>query len=91
MWILVAFAAGLGMLVASLAWQGRVNREYGQAVYRAVMASRPDVKLSYEQPCAAVLSRPLPAGVVGCEVVVAQGQATVTVQLEGNRQYQVNR
>lgn len=89
--LLLAFVTGIGMMIAAMSWQGRVKREYGQEVYRAVVATDPSPYVSYQQKCVEALPKPLPAGVVDCDVQVDMGKAVVTVKIEGNRQYRVDR
>lgn len=89
MWILVAFVVGIGVLVATLAVQGRGVRDYAQTVRAAAQASSPSASVSYRQPCADVQPGPLPRGAVSCDVIVEGGQVTVVIEVEGNRQYRV--
>lgn len=89
--ILLAFVAGIAMLVAALSWQGRAAREYAQDVLEAVQATKPSSNVSYTQKCAQALPAALPAGVLDCDVSVQGGQAQVTLQLEGNRRYTLPR
>ena len=89
--ILLAFVAGIAMLVAALSWQGRAAREYAKDVLEAVQATKPSPNVSYTQKCAQARPAALPAGVLDCDVSVKSGQAQVTLQLEGNRRYTLPR
>ncbi|MBB5233225.1 hypothetical protein [Deinococcus budaensis] len=84
--ILLAFVAGVAVLVAVLSWQGRAAREYGREAVRAAAQAGP---LTAERPCAAVLGREPPATVQGCVVGPVEGQARATLTLEGGRVFQV--
>ncbi|PJI37052.1 hypothetical protein CTI14_68965, partial [Methylobacterium radiotolerans] len=48
--MLVAFLAGIGVLLAAMSWQGRVVREYGQTVLKAAQAA----PLDGNRPCVLV-------------------------------------
>ncbi|EYB68245.1 hypothetical protein DEIPH_ctg025orf0092 [Deinococcus phoenicis] len=85
--ILLAFVAGVMILVAVFSWQGRAAREYGREAVQA--AQRVGLSPDAETPCADLLKRPPPATVQSCVVKAAGGQATATVTLEGNRAFRV--
>ncbi|PNY82432.1 hypothetical protein [Deinococcus koreensis] len=87
--ILLAFVAGIGMLVAALSWQGRAAREYAGDVLEVVQATKPSPNVSYTQKCLEARPGALPSGVLDCDVRVRQGRALVTLQLEGGRQYRL--
>ncbi|GGM01738.1 hypothetical protein [Deinococcus aerophilus] len=89
LWILVAFVVGIGVLVATLAVQGRAVRDYAQAVRTAAQAGTPSTNVSYRQPCADVRPGPLPRGALTCDVLVEGGEVTVVMEVEGNRQYRI--
>lgn len=83
--VLVAFLAGIGVLLAAMSWQGRVVREYGQTVLKAAQAA----PLTGDRPCADVVDDPLPSNVLTCTVETAEGQPTVVLSLRGDRQYRL--
>lgn len=83
--VLVAFLAGIGVLLAAMSWQGRVVREYGQTVLKAAQAA----PLNGDRPCAEVVDDPLPSNVLTCTVETAEGQPTVVLSLRGDRQYRL--
>ncbi|PTA68105.1 hypothetical protein [Deinococcus arcticus] len=89
--ILVGFFALIGLMVATLSWQGRAVRDYAVRVAGAVQATQPSPQLSYTQPCTQALSEPLPRGAEACTVTVEGGRVTVTVTVQGERQYRVTR
>jgi hypothetical protein len=84
--ILLAFVAGVAVLVAVFSWQGRAAREYGQEAAQAAQR----VGLSGpETPCAALLKREVPTTVQSCVVRLEDGQPSATLTLEGNRAFRV--
>ncbi|MBZ9751927.1 hypothetical protein K7W42_13790 [Deinococcus sp. HMF7604] len=89
--IIVGFFALIGVVVATLAVQGRVVRDYAVRVAEAVQAAAPPSSVGYTQTCAQVLPGALPRGAQACEVAVDGGQVTVTVTVQGERQYRVTR
>ncbi|ACO45768.1 hypothetical protein DEDE109153_03585 [Deinococcus deserti] len=89
MWIVVGFVAAIGILVATLSVMGRGMRDYGQAAARAVQATRPAPGTNFTRPCADVLNKPMPGGVVSCMVMVKNGQVTALLKVEGDKQYRV--
>ncbi|MDV6374542.1 hypothetical protein [Deinococcus arenicola] len=88
-WILVAFVAGIGILVATLAVQGKAARDYGQQVLQAVQASKPSENASYGLKCVTALPGPLPRGILDCDVTVNRGKVGVILQAEGDKQYRL--
>lgn len=89
--ILLAFVAGIGLLVAALSWQGRAAREYAQDVLEAVQATNPSPNVSYTQKCTEARPGALPPGVLDCNVSVRAGQAQIVLSLEGSRRYTLPR
>lgn len=81
--ILLAFVAGVMMMVAAFSWQGRAARAYGQEAVRAALQA----DLRTETACAALLGHPPPSVVRSCAVKVEDGRATATVTLEGGRTF----
>jgi hypothetical protein len=88
-WILLAFVAGIGVIVATLAVQGRAARDYGARVLQAVQATNPSGSASYALKCTAALPEPLPRGILDCGVTVDRGKVSVVLQAEGDRQYRL--
>ncbi|CAM4049418.1 hypothetical protein [Deinococcus frigens] len=88
-WILLAFAVGIGVIVATLAVQGKAARDYGQQVMRAVQAAKPSENVSYSEQCTEALPGPLPRGILSCDVTVDRGKVGVVLQAEGDRQYRL--
>lgn len=88
-WILLAFVAGIGVIVATLAVQGKAARDYGQRVVQAVQATKPSENVSYAQKCTEALPGPLPRGILGCDVTVDRGKVRVVLQAEGDKQYRL--
>jgi len=84
--IMLAFVAGVAVLVAALSWQGRAAREYGREAVRAAVQAGP---LTGERPCADLLKRELPATVESCVVGPVEGEPRATVTLEGGRAFRV--
>lgn len=84
--ILLAFVAGVAVLVAALSWQGRAAREYGREAARAAVQAGP---LTGDTPCAALLRREPPATVERCVVGALEGGPRATLTLEGGRSFQV--
>ncbi|GGL67995.1 hypothetical protein GCM10010840_02440 [Deinococcus aerolatus] len=87
--ILLAFAAGIGVIVATLAFQGRAARDYGGRVMQAVQATNPSANASYGLKCVTALPGPLPRGILDCDVTVDRGRVGVVLQAEGDRQYRL--
>lgn len=88
--ILLAFVAGVLILVAVFAWQGRAAREYGRAAVQAAVAPGLSPNASYDVDCADLLKREPPSTVQSCKVSVKDGQATATLTLEGGRGFRVD-
>ena len=88
-WILGAFVLGIGVIVATLAVQGKAARDYGQRVVQAVQATKPSENVSYAQKCTEALPGPLPRGILGCDVTVDRGKFSVVLQAEGDKQYRL--
>lgn len=88
-WILLAFVGGIGVIVATLAVQGKAARDYGQRVVQAVQATKPSENVSYSQKCTEALPGPLPRGILGCDVTVDRGKVSVVLQAEGDKQYRL--
>lgn len=84
--ILLAFVAGVAVLVALFAWQGRAAREYGRA---AAQAAQRVVLSAPQTPCAALLRREPPATVQSCVVRLEAGQPSATLTLEGGRAFRI--
>ncbi|WP_034383637.1 hypothetical protein [Deinococcus sp. YIM 77859] len=84
--ILLAFVAGVLMMVAAFAWQGRAARGYGQ---EAVQAATRAGLTSTETPCSELLKREPPSLVEACVVKVEGTQKAATVTLEGGRTFRV--
>ncbi|MBZ9713094.1 hypothetical protein [Deinococcus multiflagellatus] len=89
--ILVGFFALIGLMVATLSWQGRAVRDYAVRVADAVLVTQPSKQLGYTQPCTQALAEPLPRGAEDCTVTVDGGRVTVTVTVQGERQYRITR
>jgi len=89
--ILLAFLAGVLLLVAALSWQGREAREYGRAAVQAAGGQGSASAVSYTLACADLIGRPLPGTVQKCEVEVRDGQAGAVLTLEGGRVFRVTR
>lgn len=87
--ILLAFVAGIGIIVATLAFQGRAARDYGGRVIEAVQDTKPSENVSYAQKCTEALPGPLPRGILDCDVTVDRGRVSVVLQAEGDRQYRL--
>ncbi|GGO37270.1 hypothetical protein [Deinococcus humi] len=88
-WILLAFVVGIGVIVATLAVQGRAARDYGTQVLQAVRATNPAENASYSLKCITALPQPLPRGILDCDVTVDRGKVSVVLQAEGDRQYRL--
>lgn len=91
LWILLGFAAGIGLMVATLSAGGRAVRDYGKAVLQAIHTS-PSVAVTRSgQPCQTVLPRSLPAGALGCQIeLVGQDRhPEVVIRIEGDRLYRI--
>ncbi len=88
-WILLAFVGGIGVIVATLAVQGRAARDYGAQVLQAVRATNPSENASYGLKCITALPQPLPRGILDCDVTVDRGKVSVVLQAEGDRQYRL--
>ncbi|GAA5512070.1 hypothetical protein Dcar01_00784 [Deinococcus carri] len=86
--ILLAFVAGVMVLVAAFAWQGRSAREYGRAAVQAAQQAGLTARTP-DRLCADLLKRPPPGGVQKCVVKAAGGQLAAVVTLEGERTFQV--
>ncbi|GAA5531662.1 hypothetical protein [Deinococcus aluminii] len=84
--ILLAFVAGVMVLVAAFSWQGRAAREYGR---EAVQAAQRAGLSAPERLCTDLLSRKPPAGVQSCVVRAEDGQLSAVVTLEGGRAFRV--
>ncbi len=89
--ILLAFVAGIGVIVATLAFQGRAARDYGGRVLQAVQATNPSANASYGIKCVTALPGPLPRGILDCDVTVDRGRVGVVLQAEGDRQYRLGK
>lgn len=89
--ILLAFVTGIGVMVATLAWQGRTARDYAQAVRSAVVAANPSPNVGYTVACDQVRPGPLPRGVESCEVSVAGGEVSVKLAFQGGREFTLSR
>ncbi|MHA0034436.1 hypothetical protein [Deinococcus sp. PESE-13] len=90
LWILLAFVAGVALMVAVLSVQGRAAREYGSLVIQA--AGPQNAQATFDRPCAQVLpGKPVPPNVISCVLEVHQGQPTAVLKVEGERQYRVTR
>ncbi|SMB93512.1 hypothetical protein [Deinococcus hopiensis] len=87
--ILLAFVAGVMIMVAAFAWQGRAAREYGREALRAAQKSGLSAGVTYTVGCAELVKRPLPGGVQGCEVEVKDAGASAVVRVEGGRVFRV--
>lgn len=88
-WILLAFVAGIGVIVATLAFQGRAARDYGGRVIQAVRGTNPAANASYGLKCVTALPEPLPRGILDCDVTVDRGRVGVVLQAEGDKQYRL--
>lgn len=88
-WILLAFVAGIGIIVATLAVQGKAARDYGGRVLQAVQAGNPSENASYSLKCVTALPGPLPRGILDCNVTVNRGKVGVVLQAEGDKQYRL--
>ncbi len=88
-WILGAFVLGIGVIVATLAVQGKTARDYGQQVLQAVQATQPSGNASYGLKCVTALPGALPRGILDCDVTVDRGKVGVVLQAEGDRQYRL--
>ncbi|CAM3315845.1 hypothetical protein DESA109040_07815 [Deinococcus saxicola] len=88
-WVLLAFVGGIGVIVATLAVQGKAARDYGQQVLQAVQATKPSGNASYGLKCVTALPGPLPRGILDCDVTVDRGKVSVVLQAEGDRQYRL--
>ncbi|MEW6420917.1 MAG: hypothetical protein AB1511_04210 [Deinococcota bacterium] len=84
--ILLAFVAGIMMLVAAFAWQGRAAREYAR---EAVQAAERAGRSAPVRECADLLNRRPPATVQSCVVRAERGQLFAIVTLEGGRAFRV--
>lgn len=91
LWILLGFCALIGLLVATFSFQGRAARQYGSRAVQAALASRPSPNISYEQNCADLLNTPLPDTVTSCTVKVVAGKPEALLNIEGGRQYRLNK
>ncbi|GGL18567.1 hypothetical protein GCM10010844_41780 [Deinococcus radiotolerans] len=89
--VLVVFFALVGVIVATLAVQGRGVRDYAVRVAQAALAERPSPNVGFTRPCGEVVPGPLPAQAQACEVRVEGGAAHVTVQVQGGRAYVIQR
>ncbi|MXV18979.1 hypothetical protein [Deinococcus xianganensis] len=89
--VLVVFFALVGVVVATLAWQGRGVRDYAARVADAVLAGKPSPNVGFTRPCGEVVPGPLPAQAQSCEVRVEDGAARVTVGVQGGRSYVIER
>ncbi len=89
--ILLGFFAGIGMLVAALAWQGKDARDYARSVREAVLAGEPSPNASYSVGCGQVKPGPLPRGLTDCDVQVLAGAVSVHLSFEGGREYLLSR
>lgn len=87
--ILLAFVAGVMIMVAAFSWQGRAAREYGREAARAMERTNPSPSASYLVDCTELVKRPAPKDVERCEVMVVNGQAVAQVRLEGGRAFEV--
>jgi hypothetical protein len=88
-WILLAFVALVGVLVAVFSWQGRAAREYGLEAVRVVRERNLTPTGPGGLPCAELLNRPPPKPVERCVVTVEDGKLAATLTLEGNRVFRV--
>ncbi|ABF45300.1 hypothetical protein Dgeo_1000 [Deinococcus geothermalis DSM 11300] len=84
--ILLAFVAGIMLLVAVFSWQGRAAREYAR---EAVQAAERAGMSAPERECADLLKRRLPATVQSCVVRAEGEQRFAIVTLEGGRAFRV--
>lgn len=89
--ILLGFFAGIGMLVAVLAWQGKEARDYARSVREAVLAGGRSADAPFTVGCEQVKPGPLPRGVTACEVQVVAAAVGVHLTFEGGRESLVNR
>ncbi|GGN38870.1 hypothetical protein GCM10010842_22120 [Deinococcus daejeonensis] len=89
--VLVVFFALVGVVVATLAWQGRGVRDYAARVAQAALAAKPSPNVGFTRPCGEVVPGPLPAQAQSCEVSLVGGAARVTVGVQGGRSYVIER
>lgn len=89
--VLVVFFALVGVVVATLAVQGRGVRDYAARVAGAALAAKPSPNVGFTRPCGEVVPGPLPAQAQSCEVSVDGGAVRVTVQVQGGRAYVIER
>ncbi|MFC4427533.1 hypothetical protein [Deinococcus navajonensis] len=91
LWILVGFAAGIGIMVAILSAGGRAVRDHGQAVLRSIENRPAGTGVRSGQPCETVLPRALPPGALSCqiELVGTDRHPEVVIRIEGDRLYRV--
>ncbi|WP_309857878.1 hypothetical protein [Deinococcus soli (ex Cha et al. 2016)] len=89
--VLVVFFTLVGLVVATLAWQGRGVRDYAARVAQAALAGKPSPNVGFTRPCGEVVPGPLPAQAQSCEVRVEGGAARVTVEVQGGRAYVIQR
>lgn len=88
--IVLAFVAGIMVLVAVFSWQGRTAREYGREAARAAVRGGFPPNAADDVDCQDLLKRELPATTQSCVVNVKEGKATATLTLEGGRVFQVS-
>ncbi|WP_102125081.1 hypothetical protein [Deinococcus planocerae] len=90
LWILVAFLALVGSLVASFAWQGRAAREYGLGAVRAAQQRGLSPTTPAGLNCAGLVNRPPPGPVERCVVRVENDRLAAILTLEGGRVFRVS-